>query len=217
MLVITVKYRFITRLNRFLLLLFCIWTVLHILVPHTKSENFGVFLKFYFTTQSFLLSFLIWKQRDLSYVEVAYQFLSFYRGQGQAQQHLLFCAKATPWFNTVCPPRGTWAVPPPETKSQKVWSFPHSFCGLKCLFYSYYILNLELFGPRSQVYPGVHKGETAQISMGLLLLHICTGSSTNRTTVGFEFTWLSFILMSQYRVTAISYPPRVWLCFKNPK
>lgn len=118
---------------------------------------------------------------------------------------------------TVCPPRGTGAVSPPETKSQKLWIFPHTSHRFKRLFYSYYILNLKLFGPDSHAYPGVHKGVRAEISVGSLLLHICKSSSTNRTTVGFEFTWLSFILMSQYRVTAISYPPRVWLCFKNPK
>lgn len=119
--------------------------------------------------------------------------------------------------SVICPQSGAWAVSPPETKSQKVWIFPHTSCRLKYLFYSYYTLNLKLFRPDSQVYPGIHKGVTAHTSVGSLLLHICTSSSTNRTTVGFEFTWLSFILMSQYRVTAISYPPRVWLCFKNPK
>lgn len=111
----------------------------------------------------------------------------------------------------------TSEVSPPERKLQKGRTSPNIFCRLKCLFYSCAILKLKQFGPDSQICPDVHAGVMPQISVGLLLLHICTSGSTNRTIIGLKFTWFSFTLMSQYRVTAISYPPRVWLCFKNPK
>lgn len=145
---------------------------------------------------------------------MANEFLSFHAGQRQTQQHLPSCDKAIPWCNnTDCPQSGTSAFSPPKPKPQKGLISPHT----SCLFYYYGILTLKLFGHDTQICPGMHTGVNPPISVGLLLLHICTSSSTNRAIVGFKFTWLSFILMSQYRVTAISYPPRVWLCFKNPK
>lgn len=149
---------------------------------------------------------------------MANEFLSFYTGQRQSQQHPPSCDKAIPWANnTDCPRSGTSAVSPPETKPQQGRISPNTSCRLKCLFYPYGILNLKLFGPDSQLCPCLHAGVMPQISVGLLPLHICRRGSASRTIVGFKVTWLSVVLMSQYRVTAISYPPRVWLRFKNPK
>lgn len=124
-----------------------------------------------------------------------------------------------PFLYTIDCPQSS-AVSPHETRPQKGHISPNTSCRLKCLFFfffSYTILIQKIFGPDSQISPGLHAGVTPEISVGLLLLHICTSASTNRTIVSFKFTWLSFILMSQYRVTAISYPPRAWLRFKNPK
>ena len=104
-----------------------------------------------------------------------------------------------------------------ETKLQKGHISPNTSCRLKCSFSSYSILKLKLFGPDAEVCPGMHTGVTPRTSGGSLLLHVHTSSSANRTLGGWKFTWLSFILMSQYRVAAHSHPPRVWLCFKNPK